>query len=277
MRAGFNYYRAMPQDAKDNQAFIKQGKLQMPVLVYGGGAKNVGRGLYAMDSWQRACSDVRGGVAEGCGHWIPEENPAWTVGRLLDFFTDIDKTKPAATALSKTAAMSSTASHLSSPKPQGASMFFENIDTSLIDVESMPWIPFAPYSDEIFLKIIKVDPIQGEWIALLKAPAHAELPLHHHAGTVKVWTLKGCWRYLEHDWVAKPGSLVYETAGSRHTPVAVGDEEVITLNFVMGDWNLMSPEGAVLAIENWRSMMDRYLNYCKAHGITPRDISSFTV
>ena len=156
-------------------------------------------------------------------------------------------------------------------------MFFENIDTSLIDVESMPWIPFAPYSDEIFLKIIKVDPIQGEWIALLKAPAHAELPLHHHAGTVKVWTLKGCWRYLEHDWVAKPGSLVYETAGSRHTPVAVGDEEVITLNFVMGDWNLMSPEGAVLAIENWRSMMDRYLNYCKAHGITPRDISSFTV
>ena len=41
MRAGFNYYRAMSQDAKDNMAFLKQGKLQMPILVYGGGAANV--------------------------------------------------------------------------------------------------------------------------------------------------------------------------------------------------------------------------------------------
>lgn len=154
-------------------------------------------------------------------------------------------------------------------------MFFESIDTALIDVESMPWIPFVPYSNEVFVKIIKVDPIQGEWITLLKVPPNTALPLHHHGGTVKVWTLQGRWRYLEHDWVAGPGSLVYETAGTRHTPFAEDGDAVITLNIVMGDWNLLSPEGAVLAIENWRSMMDRYLNYCKANGITPRDISSF--
>ena len=43
---------------------LKQGKLQMPILVYGGGAANVGRGLFAMDSWQHMADDVRGGVAE---------------------------------------------------------------------------------------------------------------------------------------------------------------------------------------------------------------------
>jgi hypothetical protein len=60
------------------------------------------------------------------------------------------------------------------------------------------------------------------------------------------------------------------TAASRHTPVSVGDDEVITLNIVQGDWNLMSPEGQVLDIENWKSMMERYLNHCRTLTILSR-------
>ena len=85
MRAGFNLYRATVQDIEDNQAFIAQGKLEMPVLCYGGAAGR-GRRMAAMESWQRVASDVRGGIAEGCGHWIPEERPEWVVERLLEFF-----------------------------------------------------------------------------------------------------------------------------------------------------------------------------------------------
>ena len=273
MRAGFNYYREMARDAKDNQVFIKQGKLQMPILVYGGGAQGVGRGLYAMDSWQRVASDVRGGVAEGCGHWIPEERPAWVVERLLEFFTDVDRRRAAAARPVTTHRFG-----LPAQLTQGNAMpmFYETIDTALIDVESLPWMPFAPYSDTIFLKLIKVDPVSGQWITLLKLPPHTELPMHHHAGTVMVWTIAGQWKYIEHDWVAGPGSFVFETAGSRHTPISVGEGEVVTLNIVQGDWNLMSPEGAVLAIENWKSMMERYLHFCKQQGITPVDVSSFS-
>lgn len=266
MRAGFNYYREMARDARDNQVFIKQGKLQMPILVYGGGAPNVGRGLYAMDSWQRVAADVRGGVAEGCGHWIPEERPAWVVERLLEFLSEVDH-RGAAARPPTTALLRSTL--------KAGTMFYETIDTALIDVESLPWIPFAPYSDTILLKLIKADPITGQWIALLKLPPKTELPMHHHAGTVMVWTIAGQWKYIEHDWVASEGSFVFETAGSRHTPIAVGEGEVITLNIVQGDWNLMSPEGAVLAIENWKSMVDRYLNFCRGRGITPVDVTGF--
>lgn len=85
MRAGFNLYRATPQDVKDNEAFVAQGKLEMPVLVYGGPGGR-GRGMVAMESWQRVAQDVRGGIAEGCGHWIPEERPNWVVERLVEFF-----------------------------------------------------------------------------------------------------------------------------------------------------------------------------------------------
>jgi len=85
MRAGFNLYRATPQDIADNEAFRAEGKLAMPVLVYGG-TQGRGRGAAAMESWQRVALDVRGGVVDGCGHWIPEERPEWAVQQLLTFF-----------------------------------------------------------------------------------------------------------------------------------------------------------------------------------------------
>jgi len=85
MRAGFNFYRAMRQDVVDNEGFIAQGKLQMPVLCFGG-AHGRGRGMSAIESWRRVATDVRGGVVENCGHWIPEERPQWVVEQLLAFF-----------------------------------------------------------------------------------------------------------------------------------------------------------------------------------------------
>lgn len=85
MRAGFNFYRAIRQDIADNEAFLAQGKLQMPVLCWGGEGGR-GRGALALESWQRVAANVQGGIAEGCGHWIPEERPDWTLQQLLAFF-----------------------------------------------------------------------------------------------------------------------------------------------------------------------------------------------
>jgi len=86
MRAGFNLYRATPQDVVDNEGFLKDGgKLAMPVLCYGG-PHGRGRGMGAIESWRRVAENVRGGIAEGCGHWIPEERPDWVVQELLQFF-----------------------------------------------------------------------------------------------------------------------------------------------------------------------------------------------
>jgi pimeloyl-ACP methyl ester carboxylesterase len=104
MRAGFNYYRALPQDVADHQAFLAQGKLPMPVLCYGGGAVGVGRGMAAMESWQRVAVDVRGGIAEGCGHWIAEERPDWVVERLREFFGELSGRSEVAAAVGARAA-----------------------------------------------------------------------------------------------------------------------------------------------------------------------------
>lgn len=153
--------------------------------------------------------------------------------------------------------------------------FADSVGTALVDVDALPWIPFTPYSDEIFLKLIKINPVNGEWTTLLKLPAGTRLPKHHHAGTVHVYTVAGSWRYLEHDWVAGPGSMVFETAASAHTPEALPDAEVIALNIIVGDWNLLDENDNILAVENWRSMLKRYADYCSAQGIEPVDVTSF--
>lgn len=86
MTAGFNYYRAVPQDLADVTAFREGGgKLAMPILVYGGDPATRGRGLSAMESWQRVATNVRGGIAENCGHWIPEERPEWAAEQVIAF------------------------------------------------------------------------------------------------------------------------------------------------------------------------------------------------
>ncbi|WP_231759670.1 2,4'-dihydroxyacetophenone dioxygenase family protein [Microbulbifer elongatus] len=154
-------------------------------------------------------------------------------------------------------------------------MFFETIDTACIDPNDLPWTPFTPYTDEVHVKLLRVDPVKGETVTMLRAPVGMQLPKHHHSGTVQLYTIAGAWKYLEHDWVAKPGDVVLETAGSSHTPVGVegyGDE-IITFQITTGDLLYLDENDQVCAIENWKSAMDRYLAYCHANDIAPKDLS----
>lgn len=155
-------------------------------------------------------------------------------------------------------------------------MFHQQIDTVVIDAESLPWMPFAPFSDEILIKYIKADPIRGEVINMLKAPPGSELPMHHHSGTVIVYTIQGSWKYKEHDWVAGPGSIVYETAASRHTPEVVNTSgDLIVLNIILGDLVFLGENDQVLAIENWKTSVGRYEAFCKRENIEMLDLTAF--
>ena len=87
MRAGFAYYRALPQDAADNRANAERLKLPMPVLALGG-AGGRGRGREPEDSLRRLALNVQGEVVAECGHWIPEEQPRYLAERLLGFFAE---------------------------------------------------------------------------------------------------------------------------------------------------------------------------------------------
>lgn len=158
-------------------------------------------------------------------------------------------------------------------------MYYKSIDTASIDTDELPWMPFSPYSDEVFIKYIKCDPVRGEVISFLKLKAGMTMPRHHHGGTVIVYTIKGSWKYIEHDWISREGGVVFETAATTHTPLALGDEgdEIITLNIVTGDLVYFDDNGVVCAMENWKTAMQRYEAFCEAKGLPMKDISSFSV
>lgn len=156
-------------------------------------------------------------------------------------------------------------------------MNYEEVGTGVVNDEDLPWTPFTPFSDIVEIKLIKADPVRGETITMLRAPVDMTLPKHHHTGTVIVYTVKGAWKYKEHDWIARPGSIVFETAATSHAPEGVpgyGDE-VVTVNITVGDLLYFDDKGAVVAIENWRTAVERYRAYCRANGVEERDVTAF--
>ena len=90
MRAGFEYYRAFPQDAIQNMNYSKT-KLTMPVLAVGagyiptlGGNITMPTVIYGMKT---LAQNVQGITVPNSGHWIPEEQPVFLVKLLNNFFS----------------------------------------------------------------------------------------------------------------------------------------------------------------------------------------------
>jgi pimeloyl-ACP methyl ester carboxylesterase len=89
MRAGFEYYRAFPQDAIQNMNYSKT-KLPMPVLAVGAGNIPVLGGNITMPSivygMKILAGNVEGVKVPNSGHWIADEQPEFLTYELLKFF-----------------------------------------------------------------------------------------------------------------------------------------------------------------------------------------------
>jgi pimeloyl-ACP methyl ester carboxylesterase len=82
MHSAFNQFAAFTQDAADNKAFARQGKLSMPVLALGG---DHSFGTQMADIMRLVASDVTAGVITDSGHWVMEEQPLQTTAAIVDF------------------------------------------------------------------------------------------------------------------------------------------------------------------------------------------------
>ena len=81
MRAGFEYFKAFEQDAKDFAGFAKT-PLQMPMLVLSG--EKAG-GQFLIDQAKLVDTNVQGVIVKGSGHWLMEEAPEQTIPALVAF------------------------------------------------------------------------------------------------------------------------------------------------------------------------------------------------
>ena len=86
LHTGFEWYRAFPQDAEDNEAKFAT-PLPMPVLALNAGA--ISPGPFVLEMMKPLATNVTGGAIEGSGHWLTEEAPDEVASRILAFLKEV--------------------------------------------------------------------------------------------------------------------------------------------------------------------------------------------
>jgi len=84
MKAGFEYYRAIPLTVQQNQE-LGNSKLTMPILAVGG---VMGAGAMTIETMKLVADNVKGVILEHCGHYTPEECPDQFLAHIKAFLAD---------------------------------------------------------------------------------------------------------------------------------------------------------------------------------------------
>jgi 2,4'-dihydroxyacetophenone dioxygenase len=149
--------------------------------------------------------------------------------------------------------------------------FITNID---VNNERM-WVPYA---DGVWFQPCHFNLTSGGFSVLLKGLPGAKLGVHYHVGTVRGYTIRGHWKYLEHDWVAKPGTFIYEPAGEAHTLVVTDDSPEPALIMFMVEGGLIYLDkpvnGSLAAYEDGFSALELCRKYYREAGLDARKLDT---
>jgi hypothetical protein len=137
--------------------------------------------------------------------------------------------------------------------------------TSSVDVDACPWSVREHPWGHSELKLLRASVVENSYTVLVRWSAGAQVPTHRHFGPVHAWTTFGRWRYLEYDWVARPGVYVYEAPGAVHTLHVDDDTEVIFV--VQGGQVDLGPAGEVLRYVDASTILDSYRAELAAQGL----------
>ncbi len=132
-------------------------------------------------------------------------------------------------------------------------------------------LPFVDLGELGLLQLLQVDLANGVWVVRNQFNPGSTVQTHKHTGHVYAFTQSGSWHYLESpEAVNRPGSYLYEPAGSTHTlHVPEGNDEVTDVSFVIHGANLnLDASGQVEMVVDAHFMIDFYRAMCaEQHGI----------
>jgi quercetin dioxygenase-like cupin family protein len=139
--------------------------------------------------------------------------------------------------------------------------------------DECPWIPGEPGT---WNKFMLFDLRKNSFATVFKMAPGVAIPPHYHVQAVAGYVLQGRWKYKEYDWVAGPGSFVYEPAGEVHT-LQNGDETMVSFFHVTGPHITVDTEGRQIAYVDAFIARDYVRQYCESAGIDASFINRITV
>ena len=139
--------------------------------------------------------------------------------------------------------------------------------TRHVGEEEIPWVR-NPLNDAE-LRLLQARPEDKMWVLHGRMPAGLRAGRHRHTGPVLGFTMNGSWRYLEHEFVNRAGSYLYEPAGSEHTLCVPDENEAPTeALFVMyGEVLYLDDDDEVAYVSNVQTNLDLYYQACESAGL----------
>jgi quercetin dioxygenase-like cupin family protein len=148
----------------------------------------------------------------------------------------------------------------------------------IVDVNLEDDAPWIPYAEGVWVQPCRFNVTTGGFTTVLKGLPGAKLGVHYQTGTVHGFTMRGHWRYLEHDWIAKPGTFVYEPAGEAHTLVIPDDSPEPAIIFFVVEGALVYLDkpvnGTVAAYEDGFSALELSRKYYREAGLDLGQLNS---
>jgi 2,4'-dihydroxyacetophenone dioxygenase len=138
------------------------------------------------------------------------------------------------------------------------------------------WVPQA---DQVWFRPLLLNTVTGGWCNLLRVRRSGVLSRHIHPSLVVGYVIRGAWRYLEHDWVAREGSFVYEPPGEIHTLVvdeaSGGAPEMITFFNIAGAMVYVDDQGRQTDYEDVFTKIEMCRKHYAAVGLGEHFVDQF--
>jgi quercetin dioxygenase-like cupin family protein len=129
---------------------------------------------------------------------------------------------------------------------------------TVIPSDERLWVSQA---ENVWFRPLLLNTVNGEWVNLLRVRKSGILNRHRHPAPVHGYVIKGSWRYLEHDWIAREGMYVFEPPGEIHTLVVDEGPEMITLFHVSGALIYVDEHGRATSYDDVHTKIEM----CRRH------------
>ena len=127
--------------------------------------------------------------------------------------------------------------------------------------------PYVPFMENVYIRHLAFDVRNGAFANILWVKKGGKLGRHRHRGPVFACTLEGSWRYLEYDWVARPGSYVRENPGAIHTLVSDDPNGMKTFFYLNASLEFYDDQDNLLETLDVFWFINHYVSYCREHGL----------
>lgn len=130
--------------------------------------------------------------------------------------------------------------------------------------EESPWVPFG---EGAAIRHLAFDVRQNVYCNILWIKGPGVIGTHNHRGQVWAIGLEGSFRYLEYDWVCRPGDFITEMPGTAHTLVTDDPNGMKALFWMQGANEFYDADGNFIETLDVWWFINHYETYCAANNI----------